>query len=149
MSEEIKVEQEPTQEEIKEIEENFDFEYTTRMDYVSCAYYSISAVEGIDLLLLTKDEARKIKKIIKKSIRIIESCINEMHDELFEDEEENQVSCFIGFGFQDLFFRLRGMFLHPFFSYTYIFIYLITIDFIEFQRIEKIILKKLQKYFVL
>ncbi|MFY7937896.1 MAG: hypothetical protein ACOVOQ_10990 [Flavobacterium sp.] len=88
MSEEIKVEQEPTQEEIKEIEENFDFEYTTRMDYVSCAYYSISAVEGIDLLLLTKDEARKIKKIIKKSIRIIESCINEMHDELFEDEED-------------------------------------------------------------
>ena len=79
---------EPTQEEIKEIEENFDFEYTTRMDYVSCAYYSISAVEGIDLLLLTKDEARKIKKIIKKSIRIIESCINEMHDELFEDEED-------------------------------------------------------------
>jgi galactitol-specific phosphotransferase system IIB component len=89
MSEEIKVEQEPTTEEIKEIEETFDFEYTTRMDYVSCAYYSISAVEGIDLLLLTKDEARKIKKIIKKSIRIIESCINEMHDELFEDEEDN------------------------------------------------------------
>ena len=69
MSEEIKVEQEPTQEEIKEIEETFDFEYTTRMDYVSCAYYSISAVEGIDLLLLTKDEARKIKKIIKKSAK--------------------------------------------------------------------------------
>ncbi len=39
MSEEIKVEQEPTPEEIKEIEENFDFEYTTSMDYVSCAYY--------------------------------------------------------------------------------------------------------------
>ena len=48
MSEENK---EPTPEEIKEIEEIFDFEYTTRMDYVSCAYYSISAVEGIDLLL--------------------------------------------------------------------------------------------------
>lgn len=82
-------EKEPTPEEIKDIEENFEFEYTTRTDYVSCAYYSISAVEGIDLLLLTKDEARKIKKIIKKSIRIIESCINEMHDELFEDEEDN------------------------------------------------------------
>jgi hypothetical protein len=88
MSEEIKVDQEPTSEEIKELEESFEFEYTTRMDYVSCAYYSISAVEGIDLLLLTKDEARKIKKIIKKSIRIIESCISEMHYELFEDEEE-------------------------------------------------------------
>ena len=82
-------EKEPTPEEIKELEESFEFEYTTRTDYVSCAYYSISAVEGIDLLLLTKDEARKIKKIIKKSIRIIESCINEMHDELFEDEEDS------------------------------------------------------------
>ena len=81
-------EKEPSIEEIKEIEETFDFEYTTRTDYVSCAYYAISAVEGIDLLLLTKDEAKKIKKILKKSIRIIESCINEMHDELFEDEEE-------------------------------------------------------------
>lgn len=88
MSEETK-EQEPTAEEIQEIEENFDFEYTTRMDYVSCAYYAISAVEGIDLLLLTKEEGRKIKKIIKKSLRIIDSCISEMHDELFETEEED------------------------------------------------------------
>lgn len=81
-------EKEPSVEEIKEIEETFDFEYTTRTDYVSCAYYAISAVEGIDLLLLTKDEAKKIKKILKKSLRIIESCVSEMHDELFEDEEE-------------------------------------------------------------
>ena len=88
MSEEKK-EQEPTAEEIKEIEENFDCEFTTRSDYVSCAYYAISAVEGIDLLLLTKEEGRKIKKIIKKSLRIIDSCISEMHDELFETEEED------------------------------------------------------------
>jgi hypothetical protein len=81
-------EKEPTPEEIKEIEETFEFEYTTRADYVSCAYYAISAVEGIDLLLLTKDEAKKIKRILKNSIRIIESCITEMHDELFENEED-------------------------------------------------------------
>jgi len=53
---------------------------------------------------------------------------------------------FFGFGlFLGFVFRLRGMFLHPFFSYTYIFIYLITIDSIEFQRIGKIILKKSSK----
>jgi hypothetical protein len=80
-------EKEPSIEEIKEIEENFEFEYTTRMDYVSCAYYAISAVEGIDLLLLTKEEARKIKGILRKSIKIIESCITEMHDELFEESD--------------------------------------------------------------
>jgi hypothetical protein len=80
-------EKEPSIEEIKEIEETFDFEYTTRMDYVSCAYYAISAVEGIDLLLLTKEESRKIKGILRKSIKIIESCITEMHDELFEESD--------------------------------------------------------------
>lgn len=80
-------EKEPSIEEIKEIEEVYDFEYTTRTDYVSCAYYAISAVEGIDLLLLTKDEARKIKGILRKSIKIIESCITEMHDELFEESD--------------------------------------------------------------
>lgn len=81
-------EKEPTPEEIQEIEESLDFEYTTRTDYISCAYYAIAAIDGIDLLLLTKEEGRKLKKIVKKSIRIIDSCISEMHDELFETEED-------------------------------------------------------------
>lgn len=76
------------QEEISEIEEGIDIEYTTRLDYISAAFYSISSVEGIDLLMMSKEDAKKIKRILKKSVRIIDSCISEMYDELFEEDEE-------------------------------------------------------------
>ena len=71
-------------------DESLELEYTTRIDYISAAFYSISAVEGIDLLLLTKEESRKIKKILKKSVRIIESCISEMYDELFDEDKDEE-----------------------------------------------------------
>ena len=71
-------------------EESLEVEYTTRIDYISAAFYSISAVEGIDLLLLTKEESRKIKRILKKSVRIIESCISEMYDEIFDEDKDEE-----------------------------------------------------------
>jgi hypothetical protein len=71
-------------------DESIELEYTTRIDYISAAFYSISAVEGIDLLLLTKEESRKIKRILKKSVRIIESCISEMYDELFDEDKDEE-----------------------------------------------------------
>ena len=76
------------QEEVNEVGEEIDLEYTTRVDYISAAFYSISAVEGIDLLMMSKQDAKKIKRILKKSVRIIDSCISEMYDELFEEDEE-------------------------------------------------------------
>lgn len=81
---------EPTIEEVEQEEiPEVDVEYTTRADYISCAYYSISAVEGLDTGIMTKEDAKRIKRIMRKSLRIIDDCINEMHDELFEDDEEN------------------------------------------------------------
>jgi hypothetical protein len=80
---------EPTPEEIEQEEvPELDVEYTTRTDYISCAFYAISSVEGIDTGIMTKEDAKRIKRIMKKSLRIIDDCINEMHDELFEDEED-------------------------------------------------------------
>ena len=38
-----------------------DAEATTRSDLISCAYYAISAVDEIDLTLISKIEANKIK----------------------------------------------------------------------------------------
>jgi hypothetical protein len=83
------MELEPTPEEIQQEEvPELDVEYTTRADYIACAFYSISAVEGLDTGLMTKEDAKRIKRILRKSLRIIDDCINEMHDELFEDEED-------------------------------------------------------------
>ena len=78
-----------TQEEVNELDE-IEVEYTTRIDYISAAFYSISSVEGIDLLMMSKEDAKKIKRILKKSIRIIDSCLSEMYDELFEEDKDEE-----------------------------------------------------------
>ena len=63
-------------------------EFTTREDYISCAYYSISSVEDLDTGMMNKTDALRVKRIIRKSLRIIDQCVNEMYDELFEDDED-------------------------------------------------------------
>jgi hypothetical protein len=65
-----------------------DAETTTRSDLISCAYYALSAVEDIDLTLISKIEANKIKKIKRQSLDIIAEVIGEMHAEIFDIEED-------------------------------------------------------------
>lgn len=64
-------------------------ETTTRGDLISCAYYAYSTVEDIDLTLLSKIEANKIRRIRRQSLDIIAEVIGEMHAEIFDlgDEE--------------------------------------------------------------
>ncbi len=65
-----------------------DAETTTRSDLISCAYYAISAVEDIDLTLVSKIEANKIRRIKKQSLDIIAEVIGEMHAEIFDTEQD-------------------------------------------------------------
>ena len=65
-----------------------DAETTTRSDLISCAYYAISAVEDIDLTLVSKIEANKIRRIKKQSLEIIAEVIGEMHAEIFDTEQD-------------------------------------------------------------
>jgi len=56
--------EEPTPEEVeKEEVPELDVEYTTRTDYISCAFYAISSVEGLDTGIMTKEDAKRIKRI--------------------------------------------------------------------------------------
>jgi len=78
-------------EEKQEISEEIeweDAETTTRSDLISCAYYAISAVEDIDLTLVSKMEANRIKTIRRQSLDIIANVIGEMHAEIFDVEED-------------------------------------------------------------
>ncbi len=78
-------------EEKQEISEEIeweDAETTTRSDLISCAYYAISAVEDIDLTLVSKIEANRIKTIRRQSLDIIANVIGEMHAEIFDVEED-------------------------------------------------------------
>ena len=64
-------------------------EFTTRSEYIQCAYFAMSAVEGIDTAIMTKEDEKRIKRIIRKSIMIIDDCITELYDELYEDDEDD------------------------------------------------------------
>lgn len=79
---------EEKQSEVSEEIEWEDAETTTRSDLISCAYYAISAVEDIDLTLVSKMEANRIKTIRRQSLDIIANVIAEMHAEIFDVEED-------------------------------------------------------------
>jgi hypothetical protein len=75
--------------EIKEIEqEEGIIEYTTREEYIGCAFNAIMAVSDMDVGLLNKVEQNRIKRIRRMCLRILDDCVKEMHDELFETEED-------------------------------------------------------------
>ena len=65
-----------------------EVELTTRADYIQCAYFAISATDDMDTQLMSKEQARKIKRIRRKAIDIIDDCITELHDELYEPEPD-------------------------------------------------------------
>jgi len=72
-----------------ELEDEIEVETTTRSDYITAAYFAISSVESMDTQIMTREDSKRIKRIIRKSIKIIDDCIGEMHDELFEEDEES------------------------------------------------------------
>jgi hypothetical protein len=77
-------------EEIKKEEEEMEMvmEYTHAIEYIQAAYFALSSVDDMDVAIMNKSDEQRIKRIRRKSIRIIDECLNEMYSELFEDDEE-------------------------------------------------------------
>ena len=64
-------------------------EFTTAGEYINSAYFALSAVEDIDTAIISKEDEKRIKRIKRKAIKIIDICLSEMYDELFENDEED------------------------------------------------------------
>ena len=77
------------EEDIAEMLEEGMVEFTSAGDYINSAYFALSAVEDIDTAIISKEDEKRIKRIKRKSIKIIDICITEMYDELFENDEED------------------------------------------------------------
>lgn len=77
-----------TESEAEMLEEGF-VEFTSAGEYINSAYFALSAVEDIDTAIISKEDEKRIKRIKRKSIKIIDICITEMYDELFENDEED------------------------------------------------------------
>jgi hypothetical protein len=86
---EIIQEAEPVKEPETEMLEEGIVEFTTAGEYINSAYFALSAVEDIDTAIISKEDEKRIKRIKRKSLKIIDICITEMYDELFENDEED------------------------------------------------------------
>jgi hypothetical protein len=69
----------------EEIESEFVF--TTNTEYISAAYFALSAIDDIDTAMMDNKEKGKIKIIKSKSIDIIYMCIKELYDECYPNDE--------------------------------------------------------------
>ena len=67
--------------------EEFEYEFTSRIEAIHCATSAISAAS--EMTIMTKLDEKRIQRIKRKSLRIIDKCIGEIYDELFYEEENN------------------------------------------------------------
>jgi hypothetical protein len=49
----------------------------------------MAAVDNIDTQILSKADELRVKRIKRKSLRILDMCICEFYDELFESDDED------------------------------------------------------------
>jgi len=71
------------------LEEEGIVEFTTAGEYIASAYYALASVEDADTALMSKESEKRVKRIKRKCIKIIDICISEMYDELFESDDED------------------------------------------------------------
>lgn len=69
------------------IEEEAYFETTSQSELIACAFYAISAVVDIDTALMDREQRGMVERIMKRSLRIIDSCINDLYEAEFEEYE--------------------------------------------------------------
>jgi hypothetical protein len=66
----------------------FEMDLTGPIDYISAAFYALSALDDIDVEIIPDAQKTRIKRIRAKSIRMIDHCINELYADLFDDDNK-------------------------------------------------------------
>ena len=62
--------------------------FTTTAEYIQGAAVALSTVTELDPMIMNKSDELRIKRIRRKSLKIIDICISEMYDELFETDDD-------------------------------------------------------------
>jgi hypothetical protein len=65
----------------------FESEFIPASEYVACAFYALSAIDGMDPMIMQKREAGMIEEIKYKSLEIIHHYINIYYDETFAEAD--------------------------------------------------------------
>ena len=61
------------------------------LEYIQSAYFAMSAVDDIDVEILPTDQMKKrIRRIKRQSIRILDYSINKLYGDIFEDASNEE-----------------------------------------------------------
>ena len=71
-----------------QLPEEAEFETTSHSELISCSYYAICSVSDLDTAMMSKAESAMVKRIIKRSLRLIDSCIKDLYEVEFDQDEE-------------------------------------------------------------
>jgi len=71
-----------------ELPEEYQFEFLSHSDYIQAAYFALSSVDDVDTEIVSETMRKRIFRIKRKSIKIIDYCLSELYNELFDDELE-------------------------------------------------------------
>jgi Zn-finger protein len=73
---------------IDEIDDDGILEYTTREEYITSCFYALNSICEYDTGMMSKTDGNRIKSIRKKCLIILDSLVDEMYDELFNNEAD-------------------------------------------------------------
>lgn len=63
-------------------------EYTPTMEYITAASYAWQMVDEIDTAILNKSDERRVKRMKRQALRIMSTCLNDLYEELFDDNND-------------------------------------------------------------
>lgn len=63
--------------------------FTTTSEYIQGASVALATVSELDPMIMNKSDELRVKRIKRKAIKIIDICISEMYDELFETDDDD------------------------------------------------------------
>lgn len=63
--------------------------FTTTAEYIQGASVALATVSELDPMIMNKSDELRVKRIKRKAIKIIDICISEMYDELFETDDDD------------------------------------------------------------
>jgi hypothetical protein len=70
-------------------ESEIEFFETTPSMYIEAAYAAICAVDGMDGKVMSKEDERRILRVKRKSLRLIDHFIGELYDSVFIKDDDD------------------------------------------------------------
>jgi hypothetical protein len=70
--------------------DDYDGWYISEAEYIASAFNALAAVDGIDSAMLTGEDKKRVKRIQKKALRILDHNVGELYGYIFEKEDEDE-----------------------------------------------------------